>query len=701
MGGISSRAMDFSRLDQRRTIIGGMAAILLLIVSLFFLPWFSLDRHSRARRAGTRGSAATATSAAPASRPSRSCAGCCSLLAARAADPRLDRRQRPQALVGAGRDDDGRRLHRDGPDRSTTASSTSPAPATARVRDQRSTTATGSRCSRRSVIAASAFMQIRSTEQAAARTAQGARHRLSRRALDWPTTPASVISHDVRSGDKPDRNLALELVRVTEAAALAAARWVGRGEKEAADQAAVDAMRLMLDTVPMDGIVVIGEGEKDEAPMLYNGEQIGDGSPPEVDIAVDPLEGTRLTARGMPAALSVIALAERGTMFDPGPCVYMEKIAGGPRDRRLPQPRRPARRRDRAASPSARAPSPATSRHHARPPAPRGGRRSRSARPARGIRFITDGDVSAALLAVTARHRRRPALGHRRHPRGRALGGRDQVPRRPASSAASGRATTTSARPPIDAGYDLDRVLDADDLVARRGRLLRRHRRHRRRSAAGRPLPRRRPRDHRVAGHALALGHRPQGPGPPRPAEAARGHRRPLRLSAARAPDRRRDRLHRRAARRRAVARRGVAVRALARDPVARRRPRASAAARSSRPTCCEPETLRAGARGRRGRLLPRPFDGPRRRDGDFADRDRDGGRKLRRRRREAPASSRSSTSAASARPGSKHLRSRHETAEVLRGVRPPGHLLPRRGGDRRRAASRFAPSSTSSSDCR
>src|SRR6187431_2253875 len=140
-----------------------------------------------------------------------------------------------------------------------------------------------------------------------------------------------VISQDVRDSTKPDRNLALELVRVTEAAALAAARWVGRGEKESADQAAVDAMRLMLDTVPMDGIVVIGEGEKDEAPMLFNGEEIGDGSPPVVDIAVDPLEGTTLTARGQPAALSVIALSERGTMFDPGPCVYMEKIATGPR----------------------------------------------------------------------------------------------------------------------------------------------------------------------------------------------------------------------------------------------------------------------------------------------------------------------------------------------------------------------------------
>jgi fructose-1,6-bisphosphatase II len=129
---------------------------------------------------------------------------------------------------------------------------------------------------------------------------------------------------------KPDRNLALELVRVTEAAALAAARWIGRGEKESADQAAVDAMRLLLDTVAMDGVVVIGEGEKDEAPMLFNGEQVGSGSGPEVDVAVDPLEGTRLTALGQPNAIAVIALAERGTMFFPGAAVYMDKIACGP-----------------------------------------------------------------------------------------------------------------------------------------------------------------------------------------------------------------------------------------------------------------------------------------------------------------------------------------------------------------------------------
>jgi fructose-1,6-bisphosphatase II len=135
---------------------------------------------------------------------------------------------------------------------------------------------------------------------------------------------------DGSRGQVPDRNLALELVRVTEAAALAAARLIGRGDKEEADQAAVDGMRHQLRSISMDGVVVIGEGEKDEAPMLYNGEEIGDGTPPPVDIAVDPLEGTRLTALGMPNALAVIALSERGSMFDPGPCVYMEKIAGGP-----------------------------------------------------------------------------------------------------------------------------------------------------------------------------------------------------------------------------------------------------------------------------------------------------------------------------------------------------------------------------------
>ena len=129
----------------------------------------------------------------------------------------------------------------------------------------------------------------------------------------------------------PDRNVALELVRVTEAAAMGAGRWIGRGDKEAADQAAVDAMRAVLDTVQMRGVVVIGEGEKDKAPMLYNGEEVGSGQGAEVDVAVDPLEGTRLTALGQPNAIAVIAVAERGTMLFPGAAVYMEKIAVGPR----------------------------------------------------------------------------------------------------------------------------------------------------------------------------------------------------------------------------------------------------------------------------------------------------------------------------------------------------------------------------------
>ncbi|MGI8926361.1 MAG: class II fructose-bisphosphatase [Tepidiformaceae bacterium] len=133
-----------------------------------------------------------------------------------------------------------------------------------------------------------------------------------------------------RNEQVPDRNISMELVRTTEAAALAAARWMGRGDKNGADGAAVDAMRLMLDTVDMDGVIVIGEGEKDEAPMLYNGERVGNGQGPQVDVAVDPLEGTRLTSLGRPGAVSVVGVAPRGTMFNPGDIFYMEKIAVGP-----------------------------------------------------------------------------------------------------------------------------------------------------------------------------------------------------------------------------------------------------------------------------------------------------------------------------------------------------------------------------------
>jgi fructose-1,6-bisphosphatase II len=272
-----------------------------------------------------------------------------------------------------------------------------------------------------------------------------------------------VISQDVRSGSKPDRNLALELVRVTEAGALAAGRWVGHGEKEKADGAAVDAMRLMLDTVPMDGIVVIGEGEKDEAPMLYNGEQIGDGSPPVVDIAVDPLEGTTLTARGQPAALSVIALSERGTMFDPGPCVYMEKIATGPRaadlislDEPLENVVRKIAERKGGDVQDVTVVMLDRPRHEEAVAALR--------KTGAAIRFISDGDVAAALLAVSPNTGIDLLWGVGGTPEGvlsaasiKCLGGRILGRLWPRDD--------DERKAAVDAGYDLDRVLDTDDLV--------------------------------------------------------------------------------------------------------------------------------------------------------------------------------------------------------------------------------------------
>src|ERR687896_131713 len=197
-----------------------------------------------------------------------------------------------------------------------------------------------------------------------------------------------------------DRNLALELVRVTEAAALSAARLLGMGDKEAADQAAVDGMHAVLHTVHMDGVVVIGEGEKDAAPMLHNGEHVGNGAPPEVDIAVDPLEGTRLTAGGMPSALAVIALSERGTMFDPGPCVYMEKMAGGEHIADLLDLDRPLGKTvelvaERKGTDVRDVMVVVLDR-------PRHEDGIEAIRAAGGrVRLITDGDVSAALLAVS------------------------------------------------------------------------------------------------------------------------------------------------------------------------------------------------------------------------------------------------------------------------------------------------------------
>src|SRR4051812_35685480 len=197
-----------------------------------------------------------------------------------------------------------------------------------------------------------------------------------------------------------DRNLALELVRVTEAAALAAAQLVGMGDKEAADQAAVDGMHAVLHTVHMDGLVVIGEGEKDEAPMLHNGERVGDGSPPEVDIAVDPLEGTRLAATGRPNALAVIALSERGTMFDPGPCVYMEKMAGAEEIADLLDLDRPIG--DTLGLIAERKGTDVRDVMVVVLDRPRHEEGIRKIREAGGrVRLITDGDVSGALLAVS------------------------------------------------------------------------------------------------------------------------------------------------------------------------------------------------------------------------------------------------------------------------------------------------------------
>jgi fructose-1,6-bisphosphatase II len=261
----------------------------------------------------------------------------------------------------------------------------------------------------------------------------------------------------------PDRNLALELVRVTEAAALQAARWVGRGDKEAADQAAVDGMHAVLRTIHMDGVVVIGEGEKDEAPMLHNGEEVGDGQPPEVDIAVDPLEGTRLAADGRPNALAVIALSERGTMFDPGPCVYMEKMAGGPHIADLLDLDRPLGKTielvaERKGTDVRDVVVVVLDR-------PRHEDGINAIREAGGrVRLITDGDVSAALLAVAPDRPVDLLWGIGGTPEGvisaaalKCYGGgligrlwpRDDEERQAA----------------IDAGYDLDRVLTQDELV--------------------------------------------------------------------------------------------------------------------------------------------------------------------------------------------------------------------------------------------
>ena len=268
----------------------------------------------------------------------------------------------------------------------------------------------------------------------------------------------------MESEQQPDRNLAMELMRATEAAALAAGRWMGRGDKNAADGAAVEAMRVVLSSVRMEGVVVIGEGEKDEAPMLFNGEQIGDGSPPSMDIAVDPVDGTTLTALGRGGAIAVIAMSERGTMFDPGPCVYMEKIAAGPAAADVIDLNAPVKANlEAVAKALGEKVSDVTAvildrdRHEdiIRECREAGAR----------IRLIPDGDVAGAISVAWRNSGNDILFGVGGTPEGviaacalKALGGTIQGKLWPRNDEERNAA--------LDAGYDLDKVLMLDDLVS-------------------------------------------------------------------------------------------------------------------------------------------------------------------------------------------------------------------------------------------
>ena len=286
---------------------------------------------------------------------------------------------------------------------------------------------------------------------------------------------------------RPDRNLALELVRVTEAAALAAGRWVGRGDKIGADGAAVEAMRTMISTVTMNGVVVIGEGEKDQAPMLYNGERVGEGTGPDADVAVDPIDGTTLCAKGQSNAIAVLAVADRGTMYDPSAVFYMDKLVTGPEaadvvDIRLPV----AENIRRVAKAKNSNPDDITvvlldrPRHEALAAEVR----AAGAR----LRFISDGDVAGAIMAARPDTGVDLLLGIGGTPEGiitacaiKCLGGVIQARLAPTDDEERQRA--------IDAGHDLDAVLSTNDLVRGENCFFVATAHHRRRAAQGRPLP--------------------------------------------------------------------------------------------------------------------------------------------------------------------------------------------------------------------
>ncbi|BBC93916.1 MULTISPECIES: class II fructose-bisphosphatase [Actinomycetes] len=264
--------------------------------------------------------------------------------------------------------------------------------------------------------------------------------------------------------EAPDRNLALELVRVTEAAAMAAGRWVGRGDKNGADGAAVRAMRSLVSTVSMNGVVVIGEGEKDEAPMLFNGEHVGDGTGPEVDIAVDPIDGTTLTAKGMPNAIAVLAAAERGAMFDPSAVFYMDKLVTGPEAADFVDIDAPVAVNIRRIAKAKKAtPEDVTVVILDRP---RHEGLIKEVREAGArIKLISDGDVAGSVYALREGTGVDLLLGIGGTPEGiisacavKCLGGTIQGKLWPKDDEERQRA--------IDAGHDLDRVLTTDDLVS-------------------------------------------------------------------------------------------------------------------------------------------------------------------------------------------------------------------------------------------
>ena len=273
-------------------------------------------------------------------------------------------------------------------------------------------------------------------------------------------SPDSEAKH---TPEAPDRNLALELVRVTEAAAMAGGRWVGRGDKNAADGAAVEAMRMLISSVAMDGVVVIGEGEKDQAPMLFNGEQVGDGTGAEVDVAVDPIDGTTLTSKGMSNAVSVMAVSERGSMYDPSAVFYMDKLATGPEaadavDIRLPV----AENIKRVAKAKHSSPSDVTVVLLDRP------RHEQLAAQIRDtgarIRYIADGDVAGSIMAARPETGIDLLLGIGGTPEGiisacamKCLGGTIQGKLWPRDDDEKQKA--------IDAGLDVDAVLSTDELV--------------------------------------------------------------------------------------------------------------------------------------------------------------------------------------------------------------------------------------------